>query len=140
MEKHEIISFINANPACYLATVEGDKPHVRGMLIYRADKDGIIFHTGKVKDLHKQLMVNPKVELCFNNHQTNVQVRVSGVAELQNDTRLIMEIVESRPFLKQITETDLCGCDLLAVYRVKKCMATVWTMETNLATKTHIKL
>jgi pyridoxamine 5'-phosphate oxidase len=31
MNKEEIISFVNANPTCYLATVEGDAPHVRAM-------------------------------------------------------------------------------------------------------------
>ena len=140
MDKKEILAFINANQACHLATVEGDTPHTRGMMIYRADKDGIVFHTGTVKDLHKQLMANPKVEFCFNNYQTKIQVRVSGTAELQKDEKLKMEIVEARPFLKKIAESSPSGYDMLAVYRVKNCVATIWTMETNLAPKKHIKL
>jgi len=46
MNKSEILGFLNANPLCHLATVEGNKPHVRGMMLYRADENGLIFHTG----------------------------------------------------------------------------------------------
>ena len=56
MTKEEIYAFISANPASHVATVEGNKPHVRGILLYRADENGIVFHTGKMKDLHKQLI------------------------------------------------------------------------------------
>jgi len=31
MEINEFIEFANANPVCYLATTDGDQPHVRGM-------------------------------------------------------------------------------------------------------------
>lgn len=44
MTKTEIIDLINKNPASHLATVDGTRPRVRGMLIYRADEQGIIFH------------------------------------------------------------------------------------------------
>jgi len=50
MTKTEILEFINANPTCYLATSENNKPRVRGMRMYRADGKGIIFQTSNVKD------------------------------------------------------------------------------------------
>ena len=65
MTKSEILALINANPACHLATVEGNAPRVRGILLYRADENGLVFHTGNTKDLHRQLTRNPKVEFCF---------------------------------------------------------------------------
>jgi uncharacterized pyridoxamine 5'-phosphate oxidase family protein len=37
MTKTEILEFINANPTCYFATSENNKPRVRGMRMYRAD-------------------------------------------------------------------------------------------------------
>ena len=78
MHKSEILALLRANPACYLATVEGDKPHVRAIQMYRINEDGIIFHTVKSKDLNKQLMKNPNVELCFFIPQEKMQIRVSG--------------------------------------------------------------
>jgi uncharacterized pyridoxamine 5'-phosphate oxidase family protein len=100
MTKPEIIEFINANPTCYLATSENNKPHVRGMRLYRADEKGIIFQTSDVKDLYKQLKGNPYVELCFFSNEKNIQIRISGKATFVNDLDLKKEIVAKRPFLK----------------------------------------
>ena len=80
MNKKEVLEFVSDNPVFHLATIEGDKPRVRGMLLYRADEEEIIFHTGKMKDLHKQLTENPQVEMSFNNGSSEnlIQVRISG--------------------------------------------------------------
>jgi pyridoxamine 5'-phosphate oxidase len=140
MTKNEILNFLNANPVFHLATVEGNKPHVRGLLLYRADESGIFFHTGKTKDVHRQLTANPNVEMCFNNgkFQDLIQIRVSGTVELEEDLELKKEIVQKREFLKPWIERD--GYGLLVVYRMKKGMATVWSMETNFAPKEFIEL
>jgi pyridoxamine 5'-phosphate oxidase len=120
--------------------VEGDKPHVRGMLLYRADENGILFHTGKTKDLHKQLSADPNVELSFNNGKFDdlVQVRISGTVELVEDMELKKEIVQNRDFLKPWV--DQAGYEPLAVYRMKKGLATIWTMKTNFAPKEFVQI
>ena len=138
MNKSEILAFLNANRSCHLATVEGNKPHVRGMGICKVDENGIILQTTKVKDLDKQLSGNPNVELCFNNYQDNIQIRVSGTVELVDDTELKKEIIAKRQFLKPLVEKE--GYEVVAVYRLEKGVATVWTRETNFAPKAYIKL
>lgn len=140
MDKNKIFEILNANPVFHLATVEGNKPHVRGLLLYKADENGIIFHTGKMKDLHKQLTQNPQVEMCFNNgnFENLVQIRVSGTVELIEDLELKREIVQKREFLKPWVSQ--MGYDFLAVYNLKKGIATVWSMETNFAPKEFIEL
>lgn len=138
MTKTDILALINANPACHLATVEGNTPHVRGILLYRADEDGLVFHTGNMKDLHRQLSQNPKAEFCFNDFQKGIQVRVSGSVELVNDAALKQEIVAKRDFLKPWVEQQ--GWDMLLVYRMKKGRATTWTMQTNFDPKTYVEL
>jgi uncharacterized pyridoxamine 5'-phosphate oxidase family protein len=140
MTKQEILAFMNANPTCFLATAEGTKPHVRGVLLYRADENGLIFHTGKMKELHRQLTANPAVEMCFTNNKFDnlIQVRVSGTAQLVEDLGLKKEIVAKREFLKPWVEQ--AGYDPLAVYRVAKGVAVVWTFATNLAPKEPVDL
>lgn len=140
MNKKEILEFLNANPVCHLATVEGQKPRVRAVLLYHADENGLVFHTGKMKDLYRQLTANPNIEMSFNNGmvQNMIQVRVSGVAELVEDLELKKEIVRKREFLKPWVERD--GYGLLAVYRIRKGVATIWTMKTNFAPKEFIEL
>ena len=136
MTKSEVLDFLNRNQVCFLATIEGQKPHVRGMRLYRADEEGIVFHTGKTKDLHKQLQENGEAELCCAGD--GIQVRVSGRMELVEDLRLKKEIVAARPFLKHMVDEE--GYELLVVYRLKNGAATTWTMETNLAPKTYVDL
>ena len=133
MTTEEIFQFINSNPVCHLATIEGHKPHVRAMFIYRADQDGIIFHSGNSKDLHKQLINNPQVELCFNNNDSGTQIRVSGVVEIVNDPALKDEIIKERDFLKPWIEER--GDEFLIIYRVKNMLATIWTLQTNFDAK-----
>lgn len=140
MNKNEIFEILNANPAFHLATVEGNKPHVRGLLLYKADENGIIFHTGKMKDLHNQLTQNPQVEMCFNNgnFENLIQVRVAGNVELIENLELKKEIVQNREFLKPWI--DQMGYEFLAVYNLKDGIATAWTMEANFAPKEFIEL
>jgi len=138
MTKNEILKFLNENPIVYLATVDAkNHPHVRGMMLFSADTDGLIFHTGTGKEINDQLEQNPAVEMCAFNHQ-NVQVRVSGVAEFVDDLALKQTIVAARPFLQQTVDT--MGYEQFIVFRVTQCVATVWTMEDNLAPKTFVPL
>jgi len=136
MKRDEILTFINANPGCYLATLEGNQPRVRGMFMYRADGRGIIFHTGTFKSLYAQLLKNKQVEICFNS--PDKQVRVEGVAEIINNADLQKEILEARPWLKPLMGQN--GEDALVIFRVTGCRAAVWTMETNLEPTTYVNL
>ena len=138
MKKEEIIAFINANLSCHLATVEGDQPHVRGMMAYRADGNGVLFHTGRTKDLYPQIVANPLVEISFLSRETNTQVRVQGKALIKNDDALKKEIVAARPFLKPWV--DKAGLETLVVFQVVDCTACVWTFATNFAPKEYIKI
>ena len=138
MNKQEILKVIGGCQIFHLATIEGNKPHVRGMMLYRADENGIIFHTGKAKDLDKQLRANPAVEMCFNNLKNNVQIRVSGIVEQMEDAEFKEEIVANRPFLKPWIDQD--GYGSLTVYRLKNGTATIWTFENNFTPKTYIEL
>ncbi len=140
MNKSEIFAFMTANPVFHLATLDKDKPRVRGMLLYRADENGILFHTVKMRDLHRQLYANPNVELSFNNgsEEDLIQVRVSGMVELLEDLELKKEIVRDRDFLKPFVEQ--AGYDPLAVYRINNGVASIWKMRTNLEPKKIVEL
>jgi uncharacterized pyridoxamine 5'-phosphate oxidase family protein len=102
MNKEEILQFLNANPACHLATVEGNQPRVRRMMMCRADSAGIVFHTGAFKSLSNQIAQNKQVEICFNS--PDKQVHVAGVVEKLDGLSLKNEVVPARPFLKPLTD------------------------------------
>lgn len=144
MTSQEILELINRNPVIHLATVEGDQPRVRGMLLYKADESGIVFHSGTMKDVYRQVVNNPKVELCFNDFTNNIQVRVSGKLEIVDDNDLKDEICThpSRQFLRKWVESSTLQdfYKVFVVFRLKNGTATTWTMETNFAPKEYIQL
>ena len=136
MIREEIIAFLNANPACYLATLDESQPRVRGMFMYKADAKGLVFHTGAFKSLYRQLLKNKPVEACFNS--PDKQIRVAGVAEISEDENLKKEILEARPFLTALMGEQ--GNKALIVFRIIGCQAAVWTMETSLEPLTIVQL
>jgi len=138
MNKAEIMDFIRATPICFLATVEGNKPHVRALGLYRADDKGIILQSDKRKNHYKQLVKNPDVEICFPHVENFMQVRVSGRIEIVEDLALKKEIVEARPFVKPVVEQ--MGYDTIAVYRLKNGKATFWSPDGPLSPDTYVDL
>jgi len=138
MRKDEIFQLMNENPVLHLATVDGDQPRVRGMLLFRADEEGIIFHTASTKDVFAQIQKNPKVELCFQGNGS--QIRVTGVLELIEDVALREEIYNhpTRTFLQAWKENGID--DLLQVFILKNGTAVEWTMDKNFDEKKYIKL
>lgn len=135
--KEEILDFIGKNPLSFVATTDNGQPRVRGIMIYKTDDRGIIFTTGKNKDFYKQLLSNPKVELCF--YADDVQVRVTGTAiEADDDLALKKKIVGSRPFMQPWIEA--AGYEVMGLFRVCKCKATVWSLDSPIARKRFTEL
>ncbi|MBN1456497.1 MAG: pyridoxamine 5'-phosphate oxidase family protein [Sedimentisphaerales bacterium] len=129
MTKEEIFEFINENPVFFLATCEGNNPRVRGMRVYRANENGIIFNTSTGKDLHKQLMLNPSVELCFYSEEDGIQLRVRGKIQLIEDAKFKAEIVRKNPAMESLIMGQ--GQNRLATYRLTEGKVRVWKIDSD---------
>ena len=144
MTKEQICEIINGMkpPVMHLATSENGQPHVRDILLFSADENGIVFHTGKMKDLFKQLLANPKAEVCFS--AGKYQVRVEGEFELVDDDDFKREIINhpSRKFVKAwvAEQGEAAVLDFLQVFRMKHGKAHVWTFEDNFKPKEYVIL
>ncbi|MEE0875528.1 MAG: pyridoxamine 5'-phosphate oxidase family protein [Ruminococcus sp.] len=138
MTANDIFELIGKNPVFHLATMDGDQPRVRGMLLFRADKNGIVFHTASTKDVFRQIMANPKAEMCFSCGE--IQIRVTGVLELNEDPALREKIFShpSRKFLQAWKDNGIDN--LMQVFVMKQCTAVTWTMATNFEPKKMITL
>lgn len=140
MNKSDVFQEISKNPVFFLGTMDGNQPRVRGMLLYKAGEDGIIFHTASCKDLYNQVLKNPNAELCFNCNGT--QIRITGKLEIIDDNNLKDEICNdpSRKFLEQWKE-DGSFKDFyneLIVFSLKHGSIVTWTMSDNFAPKKPI--
>lgn len=144
MKKEDIFNLMEQNPAFFLATLDDDKPRVRGMLLYKVDSRCIIFHTGKFKELYNQICKNRNVELCFNDFSRGIQVRINGAVEIVSDEKLKEEISNhpSREFLKPWKESlDLKDFyDSFIVLKMDSARATIWTLQSNFSSKEYIEL
>ncbi len=60
----EVYDFLKACETYYLATTEGDQPRVRPFGTIDIFEDKLYIQTGKVKNVSKQMMANPKIEIC----------------------------------------------------------------------------
>ena len=144
MTKEQIFEFMTKAGFFHLATLDGGKPKVRAVMLYSAGADGIIFHTGTFKDMYKQIDKCKDAEMCFNDIRGGVQIRVSGQLCEITDTAVKDTIINhpSRSFLQGWKNS----MDIEAFYKSFKVYnlvsgdATVWTMATNNAPKTVIKL
>ena len=58
------MEFLKKCGTYYLATVEGDQPHVRPFGTAMGFEGKLYIQTGKVKEVYKQLAANPKAEIC----------------------------------------------------------------------------
>ena len=111
MKIDECITFAKKNPVCFMATTDGDQPRVRALLLFFADETGFYFGTLSPKEMCKQLHNNPKVEICFYNHPTELahakQMRLTGEVEFVKDPALKHRLHEERKFLDDIAGENL---------------------------------
>ena len=125
MDKAEILSFITKHPTAYVATATGSTPHVRALGTFRADENGIIFAMQSNKDVYRQLMDNPEVEICY--YADGIQLRVAGQLLPETNQVLKEEITEKRPFYKPGVEAE--GWSYVGVFKMTGGKATVMDMK-----------
>jgi len=82
-----------------LATVDGDQPRVRPVSPVRTENFTV--YVANLRGYHKteEIAANPRVELCYVDHEHN-QVRITGIAEVLRDDSLLHEIWSTNPLLR----------------------------------------
>ena len=79
-----VCNFLKDAGTYYLATVEGDQPRVRPFGTAHIFEGRLYIQTGKIKPVSRQLLANPKAEICAFHNGT--WLRVAG--ELVEDDRV----------------------------------------------------
>ena len=101
---NDVVKYLQECGTFYLATVEGDQPHVRPFGAVCEFEGKLYIQTGKVKDVSKQLHQNPKAEICaFKNGEW---LRVSGklIEDDRNEARQSM--LDAYPSLQKMYKAD----------------------------------
>ncbi|MBD3278717.1 MAG: pyridoxamine 5'-phosphate oxidase family protein [Candidatus Aegiribacteria sp.] len=128
MTRKEILEFVRNNTTSFMGTVEHGEPRVRAMDTPHVDDNGLTFCTGSGKDVCRQLIENPSVELCYWSASEKKQLRIRGKIEKLDDEDLKKEIVETKfTFLKPVVEQH--GWDTLTLFRLSGGTVRIWSAE-----------
>jgi general stress protein 26 len=94
------LAVVKADRFPYLATIDGDQPRLRPVSPVRTD--GFTVYVANLRAYHKtqEIAANPRCELCYLDDHHD-QVRITGVAETLTDRKLLQEIWDANPLLRQ---------------------------------------
>ncbi len=99
-EVHDYLK--NAQGGTYhLATVEGDQARVRPFGTVNIFKGKLYIQTGKVKDVYRQIIANPKVEIEVFNGETD-WLRITATLVEDDSIEASTAILEHYPELQEI--------------------------------------
>ena len=100
MEKEEAIDIVKDAGFGFLATVEGNQPHVRPMMPYLSeDGELLLALLGRSRTI-PEIKANPNVELCFVDRKM-WYCRLKGTAVISNDIAKKESVFENVPMLRQ---------------------------------------
>ncbi len=107
---------VQADRFPHLATIDGDQPRLRPVSPVKTD--GFTVYVANLRSYHKtvEIAANPNVELCYMDDGHN-QVRITGVADVVTDRKLLQEIWDGNPLLRQYLGS-LDNPELI-VYRIR---------------------
>ncbi len=130
MLSKEMMDFADQNKVCTLATVEGDQPRARMMMLHSCDEKGFTFSTATTRDVYRQLKAHPKVEVCFYEMKRNKMLRAAGRVEFFEDHEIKEEVVKESPCLEPLVRA--ATNPILTSFRIRHGKARFWTIENNL--------
>ncbi|MBU0632542.1 pyridoxamine 5'-phosphate oxidase family protein [bacterium] len=130
MNYEDILSFVQSQPVCTLATCsmsEENTPHVRGFLTNIIDQK-IYFTTSANKNVGKQIVKNKHAELCYLSHDFSKMLRISTTLEILNDKKIKQHLIDTREYLKGFSADD----EEFFLLGLSNSSATFWSLADNL--------
>ncbi len=130
MSYEEVLAFVKQNPVCFIATIDGDRPRVRGFLTVLFNDGKIYFTTGATKGVYKQISANPNIELCYCSPDFRKMLRINGAIEIIDDREKKQQLLNERDYLKSFGgKVDDPRFILLRLSHGK---AHFWTIQQNM--------
>ena len=94
----EVLDFLKEAGAYFLATVDGDQARVRPFGTAHIFDGKLYIQTGKIKDCSKQMMANPKIEICAMVENTWIRITATAVTDERVEAKQSM--LDAYPQLK----------------------------------------
>ena len=94
----EVFDFIKKCGTYYLATVDGDQARVRPFGTVNLFDGKLYIQTGQIKPCAKQMIANPKVELCC--YDGSTWLRLAGTVVLDERIEAQKSMLDAHPNLR----------------------------------------
>ena len=117
-----VYDFFKKAKTYYLATVEGDQPHVRPFGTIDLFEGRLYIQTGKSKAVARQFKANPRLEICA--MEGGRWLRVSAEAVLDERIEAQKHMIEAYPELSGMYQP---GDGNAEVYYLKNAIATIYS-------------
>ncbi|MDR3258560.1 MAG: pyridoxamine 5'-phosphate oxidase family protein [Fusobacteriaceae bacterium] len=99
---NEVVKFLTENPIQFFSTVGLDgNPKVRPFQFMFESNSKLYFCTGNDKNVYKELVKNPNVQICSCSPEFK-WVRVSAKVVFTKDTKIKEAILKHSPFVESI--------------------------------------
>ena len=95
---NEVYEFLKKCGTYYLATADGDQPRVRPFGTVDIFDGCLTIQTGKSKDVAKQMIADPKIEICA--FDGGAWLRLAGKAVMDDSVEAVSHMLDSYPDLK----------------------------------------
>ena len=96
----ETYEFLKRCGVFYLATVDGNKPRVRPFGALNIFEGKIYIQTGKSKNVSRQMMANPHIEIC--GYVDGVMIRVEAKVVADERIEAKQSMLDNNPELKNM--------------------------------------
>jgi uncharacterized pyridoxamine 5'-phosphate oxidase family protein len=100
----EVFDFLKKCSTYYLATVEGDQPHVRPFGTIDLFEGKLYIQTGKSKDVSKQIGANPKIEICAFDGEKWIRVQAAAFSDDRREAK--QHMLDAYPMLQDRYSAD----------------------------------
>ena len=118
----EVYDFLKQCGTYYLATVEGDQPRVRPFGTVDLFDGKLYIQTGKVKEVSKQMAINPKIEISA--MADGKWIRIAATAVSDDRTEAKQHMLDAYPSLQNMYKAD---DDNTQVLYLKDATATIFS-------------
>ena len=105
---NEVLEFLKKYHVFYLATVDGDQPHVRPFGVAEEYNGKLYTQTGKKKNVAQQLKANPKAEICCFGDGKWLRIECELIWDDSYDT--LQYMLEKNPNLRRMYDEKDGNC------------------------------
>lgn len=101
---NEVYDFLEKCEVYFLATIDGSQPRVRPLGTIDIFEDRLYIQMGKIKNVSKQMMINPNIEICALSEGNWLRIAATAVEDDRREAK--QHMLDKYPMLQKMYSAD----------------------------------